>query len=231
MFRPQAPPSAGDEPCRCELASSLGLTAFLHPRRYRAGDVLWAEGQLDGRLVIVDQGRVKAVKAQPDGGSVLLYVFSRGSVFGFLPFFDGGAYPATAIAVEDAQTREISRAGLHAAIQEEPSVALALLSVLSKRLREAMRRVEDLSHQDATARVAAALLLLVPLGAPRSLLLLDIPRPQYAFAADVGVTPETFSRALTRLGEAGALRRLSGAKLQVLSLAELERAAAGDAAL
>ncbi len=215
-----------DDACSCELGSLRGLAPYLNPRRYRPGQVLWAEGQAAGRLVILDAGRIKAVRASAEGRTVLLYVFGPGNVFGLLPFVDQSAAPATAIAVEAVRTREISYPALREAIRREPEVAMALLGVLGRRLREAMARAEATSHHGAVARVAAALLLLVPREAPRPLVL-DIPRPRYAFAADLDLTAESFSRALSRLVKAGVLRRLGGSRVQVLDPAALEAAASG----
>lgn len=205
------------------------LEPLLQPRHYAAGHVLWAEGQSSGRLVVVNRGRIKAIRTLPSGRTVLLYVFSPGSVFGFLPFLDEGFYPATAVSVEVSETREVSRTGLRRAVREDPRVATALLWVLGKRLREAMARVDDQALPDATARVSAALLLLVSTPAKAGSLILDVPRPRYEFAADLGLTPESLSRALTRLVEAGVLRRLAGGRLQVHDLARLEAIGAGRA--
>jgi hypothetical protein len=57
--------------------------------------------------------------------------------------------------------------------------------------------------------------------------IIDVPRPIQGFAADVGMTPETFSRGVTQLAEAGILRRLSPPRLQVLDARRLRGIAAG----
>ncbi|RME26484.1 MAG: Crp/Fnr family transcriptional regulator [Deltaproteobacteria bacterium] len=227
---PAAPTPTGldvDERCSCELGSLAGIEEHLHRRSYRPGQVLWAEGQAANRLVILDQGRIKAVTVAADGRSTLLYVFSPGSVFGLLPFVDGQPYPATAIAVEEVCTREVSYSALRSALQRDPSVAMGLLAVLGRRLREAMARVEASHRHGSWTRVAAALLLLKPRNETLPLIL-DIPRPRYTFAADLGLTPESLSRGLTRLVNAGVLHRLDAARVQVLDLEALERLAAGE---
>jgi CRP-like cAMP-binding protein len=207
---------------------TLGLLEpYLRARRFRAGQVLWAEGEVSGRLVLLERGRVKAVRDLPDGSSVLLYVFAPGDLFGFLPFVDGGPYPATAIAVDDIEARVMSRSTLHRAVKENPQVATVLLRALGTRLRQAFSRLGDQAHGSSIVRVAAALSLLLPAGGPGRATIIDVPRPIHAFAADVGMTPETFSRAITRLVEAGLLRRLSSPRLQVLDARRLRAIAAG----
>ena len=206
-----------------------GLFPFLQTRHYRAGQVLWTEGEISGRMVVLDRGRVKAIRTLPDGTSVLLHVFSPGDIFGFLPFVDGGPYPATAIAVDNIEARVMSRSALRDAVQKDPQVAMLLLSTLGKRLRQAFARLGDQAQRSSPARVAAALVLLLPQGeGVGSTTIVDVPSPIHDFAADVGMTPETFSRAVTQLVDAGVLQRLALPKLQVLDARRLRRIAAGQ---
>jgi len=203
------------------------LAPYLQVRSYRAGQVLWTEGESSGRLTLLEQGRVKAIRVLPDGTSILLYVFSPGDLFGFLPFLDGGTYPATVIAIDELRARVMSRAALKTAIAAEPEVALVLLGALGRRLRQAMSRLGDQAQRNAVIRVAAALLLLVPESSDSGVTLISVPTPLHAFAADVGTTPETFSRAVTRLVGAGVVHRMSPARLQVLDPDRLRAIGAG----
>jgi CRP/FNR family cyclic AMP-dependent transcriptional regulator len=205
------------------------LEPYLHPRHYKAGQVLWTEGEISGRMVLLVRGRVKAVRVLPDGSSVLLYVFSAGDIFGFLPFVDGGPYPATAIAVDEVDARVMSRSELRQAIHEDPQVAMVLLGALGKRLRQAFGRLGDQAQRSSLARVAAALSLLLPeANGPTGTTIIDVPSPIHDFAADVGMTPETFSRAVTQLVESGVLQRLAVPQLQVLDAKRLRKIASGQ---
>lgn len=207
---------------------TLGLLEpYLRARRFRAGRVLWAEGEVSGRLVLLERGRVKAVRGMPDGSSVLLYVFGPGDLFGFLPFVDGGPYPATTIAVDDVEARVMSRTDLHRAVRENPQVATVLLRALGTRLRQAFSRLGDQAQGSSIVRAAAALSLLLPAEAPGPATIIEVPRPIHSFAADLGMTAETFSRAVTRLVEAGLVRRLSSPRLQILDPRQLRTVAAG----
>ena len=133
--RKQAPRSAGraagDHPCAGAVAAGASLSG---------SQVLWTEGEVSGRRVLLERCRVNAVRVLGDGSSVLFYVFAAGDLFGFLPFVNGGFYPATAIAVDDVGARVMSRSTLRQAIQPDPRVAMALLGALGRRLRQALRR-------------------------------------------------------------------------------------------
>ncbi len=203
------------------------LEPYLKHQTYRAGEVLWLEGDESGELVLLDRGRVKAVKEQPDGRSILLYVFSPGDLFGFLPFVDGGPYPATSVAVEEVEARTMSRAKLLSVLRRDPDLAMVLLEMLGLRLRQALDRVADQTRRSAVSRVAAGLLLLLPDASVTGIPILDVPEPMHDFAAELGLTPETFSRSLTKLVQAGILHRLSPPGIQVLDVDALRATASG----
>ncbi len=205
------------------------LGPHLEPRRYEKGRVLWAEGETSGRLTFLEHGRVKILRSRPDGGSVLLYVFGPGTLFGFLPFLDGSPYPATAIALDTVEARVMSRAALRRLLEKDYRLSLVLLSALGTRLRDAFARIEQLSRRDALGRAVAALVTAMPESSPSGgePMIIDVPRPAGAFATEVGLTPETFSRAITRLVKHGVLHRLSAGRLQILDATVLHRLAAG----
>ncbi len=225
--QPEPEPTSLCDPASAERASIEVLEPYLEPRRYHAGQVLWTEGESSGRLIVLEHGRVKIVRVQPDGRSMLLYVFSPGDLFGFLPFVDGRPYPATAIALDDLEARVMSRSTLRTAIARDPQVALTLLAALGSRLRQAFERIGDHARRSATAQVAASLLLLQPPAPNAPAAIIEVPRPTYAFAEDLGLTPETFSRAVTQLVDAEVLHRLGAQRLQVLDQRRLEDVAAG----
>ena len=228
-MEPDEPAVQPGEWAQAQRETMKVLEPYLRARHYKAGQVLWTEGELSGRMVLLVRGRVKALRVLPNGSSVLLHVFSGGDIFGFLPFVDGGPYPATAIAVDEVDARVMSRSELRQAIHSDPQVAMVLLGALGKRLRQAFGRLGDQAQRSSLARVAAALSLLLPeAGGSDATTIIDVPSPIHDFAADVGMTPETFSRAVTQLVECGVLKRLAVPQLQVLDTRRLQQIASGE---
>ncbi|TNF28649.1 MAG: Crp/Fnr family transcriptional regulator [Deltaproteobacteria bacterium] len=210
-----------------EAEAIAALTPYLVPRRFAAGSTLWLQGSRAGLLVVLERGRVKAVRDHPDGSATLLYIFSPGNVFGFLPFVDGGPYPATAIAIDDVEARVMTRDALVRAIRSDPEVALTLLTALGQRLRGAFQRVGELAQRRAVVRVAAGVVSLLAPHEDGPTTTIEVPDPAYTFAEELGVTPETLSRELNRLAHEGALHRLGPRRWQVLDAPRLRAIAAG----
>ncbi len=202
------------------------LRARLVVRRFPRGSLLWREGETTGMLVAIRSGRVKVYRLLPTGRAVTLYLFAPGDVFGFMPFVDGAPYPAYAQAIEDVEAEVMARSTLLQALRAEPELGVHLLSLLGKRLRDAFHMIQSLSTPGARARVAAALLALVP-EAPASAGPVEVRLPVTAheFAGALGLVPETFSRALTSLADERLLERVGAGRYRLLDLAALRAAA------
>jgi len=200
-----------------EAGKALGnLAPYFRHRRFPAGAILWRTGDTPSLVVAIETGHIKVYRTLPDGNVAALYLFGPGELFGFLPFLDGRPYPATAEAIGEVRARTMSREGLLRALRDDPAVALPLFSFLGRRLREAFDRIELLSARGALPRVAAALVALLPESDRRATTILSLPVSSGEFARALGITPESFSRAVTGLAEAGMIRRLGRGRFQVL---------------
>ncbi|WP_059435926.1 Crp/Fnr family transcriptional regulator [Anaeromyxobacter sp. PSR-1] len=206
------------------------LAPYARGRTFGAGDLLWREGDESGTLVAIESGRVKIYRVLPTGSAVTIYLFGPGDVFGFMPFLDGRPYPATAQALDDVTALVVSRSDLLLAFQRDPQVAFALVRLLATRLREAFDRIERSSIPEVLPRVASALASLLPAGVrPGALVVLELPVRAREFAGAIGVAPESFSRAITKLVGERVLHRLGPRRYQVLDPAALRRAAGAGA--
>ena len=201
------------------------LAPHFRPRRFPAGTVLWRAGESPSMVVAIETGHIKVYRTLPGGSVAALYLFGPGELFGFLPFLDGRSYPATAEAIDDVRARTMSREGLLRGLRENPAVALPLFSFLGRRLREAFDRIELLSARGALPRVAAALAALLPHIDRARTMIASLPMPSGEFARALGITPESFSRAITGLAEAGMIHRLGRGRFQVLDPQALRAAA------
>jgi len=202
------------------------LRDHLHVRHFKKDNLLWREGDSSGMLVALKTGRVKIYRILPSGRVVTLFLFGPGNVFGFLPFLDGRAYPASAQALEDVEADVMPRTALLQALRSEPDLAVTLIGLLGKRLRTSFDVIQSLSMPGARSRVALALLAMVPPGpADEESANLQLPVSAHDFAGALGLAPETFSRALTGLVRDGIVQRAGPARYRVLNVEGLRKAA------
>lgn len=230
-FPESALPSTGFPAFSGEAGEALAMLApYFRPRRFLSGTVLWRAGETPSMVVAIETGHIKVYRTLPGGNVAALYLFGPGELFGFLPFLDGRPYPATAEAIDDVRARTMSREGLLRGLRESPAVSLPLFSFLGRRLREAFDRIELLSARGALPRVAAALAALLQEGDRGTATIVSLPVSSGEFARALGIAPESFSRAVTDLAEAGVIHRLGRGRFQVLDPRSL-RAAASPADL
>jgi len=201
------------------------LAPYFRVRRYPAGTVLWREGEPASVVLAIDSGHVRIYRILPNGHPAALYLFGPGEFFGFLPMLDGTPYPATAEVVDDVCARTMSREGFFRGLRENPSLVLPLFSFLGRRLREAFDRIEFQSSRGAIPRVAAALSAMLPDRSGGTTTIVSLPVSSGEFARVLGITPESFSRAITGLAEAGMIRRLGRGRFQVLDPQSLRASA------
>lgn len=226
----QHAPAAPDPDDLGQQAREL-LAPFFRRRKFAAGKLLWSEGDRAGLVVAITKGRVKVFREPPSGRPVTLYIFGPGKLFGFMPLIDGSPYPASAQTLEEVEALVLTREQLFEALEQRPTLAISLISLLGKRLRESFEHVEGISTRGTQLRVAAALDALMaesPGAGPATLVSLPVAASE--FAAAIGISPESFSRAVTRLGALGLVHRLGPRRLQVLDPEGLRTLARGAGA-
>jgi len=221
----------GWEPPRVELLREQEIAAELrqllkphmHVRHFAKGEILWREGDRTGLLVSLRRGRVKTYRRLPTGGTVTLFIFLPGEVFGCLPLLDDGPQAAAALALDEAEADVMPRSVFHQVLDSEPSIARELVALLSRRLRDACDMIEALSTPGARRRLASALLGMIPEDhPPEQTVRLRLPVSAHEFAGALGMAPETLSRAISDLAGEGIIRRANPGQLEVLDVGALE---------
>jgi CRP/FNR family cyclic AMP-dependent transcriptional regulator len=134
------------------------LAAVVKRRIFRAGEVIFHRDDPGQVLYVIKEGKVKICLISPDGQEISLVVFGKGECFGELALLDGLPRSADAIAMERAECYTLQRSDFHNAIMKNPTIAIQVMEVLSKRLRSTDQQVEDLIFLDVYGRVAKKLI-------------------------------------------------------------------------
>ena len=174
---------------------------------FNAGELLFSEGEPCGGLHIIAKGKVRIFKTSVNGREQVLAVNVPGESIAELPVFDGGPYPASAVAIEEAEIAFISRRDFHAFCIEHPEVALKLLSVVGARLRRLVGIIEELSFATIRQRLISVLVKLAQTeGAVTERgIEFQLPATHQELANQLGTVRELISRNLTRLQAEGLL--------------------------
>lgn len=199
------------EGARRELAARSVL------RDFEPGEILWKEGTRPRGLFIVLDGEVRVVRSSGNRRHVI-HTEGCGGTLGEVPFFEGGRYPATAMATRPTSCLALTREAVHAAFREDPELAFVFLGSLAARVRELVDRLDQHVRMSVRARMADFLLDrretcgsdVVTLGAT-----------QLEVAEELGTVREVVVRTLSELRDEGIIASAGRGRYELLDLERL----------
>lgn len=168
---------------------------------FTPNEIIFQEGEPSAGLWLLEAGRVKAYKLSPDGQEYIMSFFAPGGTFNDLAALDGAPNPVNTMAVTEAAAWVIPSAVFVEALNSDHDMCRAVLQGLVGRVRHLVGRVEDLALRPVTARLARFLLQQVEDSA-----LAHPAITRVLIAQHLATTPESISRSLRLLEEAGAIR-------------------------
>ncbi len=140
--------------------SLQALAARTRDRQMRLGEVLLRRGDDNSSMLVILTGRVRIVLPSRDGKEQVLRVLQSGDVLGELALLAGCSRNADAVAESNGRLLTIDRRDLLDILRSHPDLALAVLTLLSERLRATNWLLEAMLFHDAGGRLALTLLML-----------------------------------------------------------------------
>ncbi len=174
---------------------------------------IFTEGDDGTGFYIVADGKVKVYKLSPDGKEQILHIYGPGNPFGEVPVFSGLRYPANARTLIKSHLLFFPRTAFVTLISDTPSLAMNMLAVLSRRLREFTIQIENLSLKEVPGRMASYLVILMEEQEDENAIHLPVSKGQ--LASLLGTIPETLSRILSRMSTEGLIK-VNGRDITVL---------------
>jgi CRP/FNR family transcriptional regulator len=168
---------------------------------------------------------VRVFKLSPEGGQQVLHVFGPGQTVAEAAAMKMDTYPAHAEAIDHVLLLAIDRPTFDNAVRENIDMVAGLVTGLSSKLKELASLAEQLALRKAPARVANVLLREMQ-ASGKSTFKLSLPKKD--IAEQIGTTPETFSRSLRKLQDAGLIR-MNGRSVTILDIDALNALATGQA--
>ena len=199
------------------------LSNHVVPRRFSAGELIFAEAEPCSGLYVIESGHVRIFKSSAGGREQVLSIDGPGGSIAELPVFDGGSYPASAQAVTDCTLLFFSKKDFHALCLQHPEVALKVLRVVGARLRRLVGIIEELSFTTVRHRLAALLVRLAKSEGRREdgAIIITLPANNNELAAQIGTVRELVSRNLSRFQSEGLIA-IDGRTVTVPDFRKLE---------
>ena len=198
------------------------LTDIAVERQYDKGEIIFLDGEEGSGFFVVLDGLVKIFKVSAEGKEQIFHIFGPGEPFGQVAVYAGLSYPASARAILKSRVLFFPRTAFFDLITHIPSLAMNMLAVLSRRLREFTSQVENLSLKEVPGRLAAYLLFLSDEEGKEDTVNLSISKAH--LASLLGTIPETLSRVFARMRELNLIE-MDGRIIRLLDPGGLEKLA------
>lgn len=193
------------------------------PRHYSPGELIFCEGEPCEGLYVIERGHVRVFKTSPAGREQVLTIDGPGNSVAEIPVFDGGVYPASGAAVDDATLLFIGKQDFQGLCLAYPHVALKVLRVVGARLRRLVGIIEELSFTTVRHRLVSLLLKQAKREGRETSEGVEfvLQATHQELAAQIGTVRELVSRNLSRLQSEG-LVKLEGRIVVVRDVKRLE---------
>lgn len=201
-----------------ELASMLNERS--HKRSYSANQEIFSEGDTAEFLPVVTSGAAKMFRSPEPGKEVIIGIFRDGEMFAVPPVFDGGPFPASAVAIEDTKLLQINRGEFMKLLGESPEFSYAVIAWTCEMLREKTSIIRNLATASPEHRVGNVLVKLAE--SPGSKIPIKIAVRRQDIAEMASLTTETTIRVIRRFAEQG-LVRIEHGKIFIDSMAPLQK--------
>ena len=195
--------------------------------RNESGTLLFLQEDPARFFYVVLSGWIKLYRSTRDGNESVIAVLSRGESFAEAAAFESETYPVSAAVVEDARLLVIPAHTFLEKVLSDSRLAIKMMASMSRRLRQLVMQVEDLSLRSSIERLAAYLASLsdVEEGAAT----IKLPIDKVLIASHLGMQPETLSRSFARLRSLGIAAE--GDLIRVSDIAVLRKLAGAERAI
>ncbi|MEI6079539.1 MAG: Crp/Fnr family transcriptional regulator [bacterium] len=182
-----------------ELSESelKSIASVCSTKRLKKNETLFEEEDAANSFFVVAHGRVKIFKINEKGIEYSIHVNGPGELVAEAAMFNEKRFPASCAALEDTLVVYIPRDAFIALILKRPKLSLKFMSAYSKRLREFVKQVEDLSGSNIKQRLAKYILSNIDKNSSKPKCILSMTKKE--LSSSLGTIPETLSRALADL--------------------------------
>ncbi|MGV0991798.1 MAG: Crp/Fnr family transcriptional regulator [Mycobacterium sp.] len=197
-----------------------------------SGQVLFRRGTPSTGFYVVREGRMQLSVSNSEGMVRVLEIISRGGAFGHAVMFVHAPYPVDATALVDTQLVFVPASAVDRILEEDPAMARLMLASMARLLQSKVQEIAMLSLQSASQRIVAYVLGAIPDEAAQTgrSTSVELPARKQVLASSLGMTPETFSRAMRTLSDKGLIA-VDGSVLRIPDVVALDAFARSETVL
>lgn len=173
-------------------------------KSYRKDTFVFLKGDQPTGLFAILSGTIKMACQSPQGGEKVIDLLNPGQIFGEAALLLDCPYPYLTAALTDARLLHVDGAVLRKLVLASPDLSRRMMARISHGIFTVMRDLEDYRTRSPRERVIR--FLLDQRGLSEQVRhSIAFPAPKHVFASLLGMTPESLSRSMRDLVEAGLI--------------------------
>lgn len=195
------------------------VTSIAEERHIQRGSLLFSEGMPAHAFYVIVRGSAKIFKLSPDGGEHIVHIHQEGELIAEAIIFEFDEYPAYCEAIDDLDLIRFPKTAFLDILKESHQLTLNIMRAYSRRLRQLINKIEELSLHDVKSRLAAYLVNNSEKIDGSLVCRLTVTKKD--LASVLGTIPETLSRTLLFFRREDLIR-VSKDEIVILNLKKLK---------
>lgn len=192
------------------------ISSHTHATHFRKGETIYRANEPSDSLYIISKGRVKIYRISESGKEQIQRVLTPGDFTGELALFSEDIHDSYAEAMEDTNICVVRREDLKELLVKYPTISMKILSEFSRRLGASEKQATSIATEKVETRLAMYIAETLDRYGEGDEVVMPMIRKD--LASHLGTTPETISRKLLELEEAGIIVQLPKNRVKVLDL-------------
>ena len=189
-----------------EESASDEIARLLIDRKFPKDAVIFEEGSAGDYMYLIREGQVKVTKMSDDGREKILEMLGSGDFFGEMSLLDRQPRSASIKTTQPCLLLALSRQDFLELLRQNSAVAMEMIRVMARRLRETDEQIGGLLFERVESRARRILLRMAKDPAPDEAGRRITPAITHQQLADmVGTSRETITRVVKDLKDSGWL--------------------------
>lgn len=193
------------------------IQAHIQVKEFEPGQYLYQAGDDSDTMYLLQKGLVQIYRISSSGKEQYIRQLESGDFIGESGLFSQQHFNRYVKAEEPTTVCSIQRDVFKELLLMNPEIALALLEEFSNRLNASEQQTTWITSESTSDRLAAYLLEAYN---QQQNLSIEIPSTKKQLASFLGMSPESFSRSLTKLTQEGIVKQ---PKANVIEILDVER--------
>lgn len=196
------------------------IQARIQERVFMAGELLHQAGEQSDALYLVQKGQVRIYRLAKSGKEQHIRILEPGDFIGELSLFNNREYEGFVEAIEPTTVCCVKREDFKQILIDNPLIAIELLSELSDRLDDSEQQTTRITSESVQVRLAAYVLEEYHKQHTKCV---TLPSTKKNIASYLGMSPETFSRGLSKLTKEGIVKQSAPNIIEILDVKQLKQ--------